>query len=252
VSTELPADLLEMDTLLRRAARDFEYPVTLPIAAGVSERLRPRAAPRFWSLPLARAAASVALALVAALGVSIAIPASRGALADFFNIGHVRVDKSPPAGSTPPALSPASFAEPSTLAQARAATDFPLRLPTRDGVALEPNAVYVQKADVSGVVYAVILSYDAYDLYETSAGLFGKGLPDPALLKEIEFDGRDAYWIEEGGHIAESYDAQGRLVVESRRTVDRATLLWEDGEVGYRLETSLSQDEALDVARSLR
>jgi hypothetical protein len=101
-------------------------------------------------------------------------------------------------------------------------------------------------------VYAVIVSYDAYDLYETSAGLFGKGLPDPALLNEIEFDGRDAYWIEEGGHIAESYDAQGRLVVESRRTVDRATLLWEDGEVGYRLETSLSQDEALDVARSLR
>lgn len=253
MSTELPADLLQMDTLLRRAARDLDYPAMLPIAAGVSERLQPRyAAPRLWSMPLARAAASLALAIVAAIGISVAVPQSRGALADFFGLSHVRVDKEPSVGPTPPVLSPESFAQPSTLADARAATDFPLRLPTSNGVALEPDAVYVQRYDSPADVYAVIFVYDDYDLYETSAGLFGKGLPDPSLIHEIQFDGRDAYWVDQGGHIAESYDDQGRLVIETRRTVDRATLLWEDGEVGYRLETSLSQDDAIEVARSLR
>lgn len=249
----MPADLLQIDTLLRRAARDFDYPATLPIAAGVSERLQPHYdTPRLWSMPLARAAASLALAIVAVIGISLAVPQSRGALADFFGLSHVRVDKEPSVGPTPPVLSPASFAEPSTVVAAQAAIDFSLRFPTRDGVALQPNAVYVQRYDGPADVFAVIFVYGDYDLYETSAGLFGKGGPDPSLIHEIEFDGRDAYWVDQGGHIAEAYDDQGRLVVESRRSVDRATLLWEDGVVGYRLETSLSQDDAIEVARSLR
>jgi len=253
VNAEMPADLFQMDALLRRAARDIDYPATASIAPGVSARLQPRAAaPRLWAMPFARAAAGVALAVVALIGISIAVPQSRDALADLFGLSHVRIDKEPSAGPTPPVLSPQSFAEPSTLAAARLAAGFALRLPMRGGVALQPNAVYVQRYDSPPDVYAVILVYDDFDLYETDAGFFGKNLPDAALLHEITFDGRDAYWIDEGGHIAESYDNQGRLVVESRRTVDRATLLWEDGDVGYRLETSLSQDEAIDVARSLR
>lgn len=253
MNADMPADLLQMDALLRRAARDIDYPATASIAAGVSTRLQPRAAaPRLWAMPFARAAAGLAIAIVALIGISIAVPTSRDALADFFHLSHVRIDKGPSVGPTPPVLSPESFAEPSTVAEVRLGVDFPLRLPTRDGVVLQPDAVYVQRYDSPADVYAVIFVYDDVDLYETAAGFFGKNLPDQSLLREIEFDGRNAYWIDEGGHIAESYDDQGRLVVESRRTVDRATLLWEDGGVTYRLETSLSQDDAIEVARSLR
>jgi len=72
------------------------------------------------------------------------------------------------------------------------------------------------------------------------------------ISSRFEFGGQPALWIDEGGHIASFLDEAGRVVVESRRTVDRATLLWEEGGITYRLETSLSQEEAIRVAESLR
>jgi hypothetical protein len=258
MSAELSPELFALDMLLRSAARDFAYPRTPTIAAVVSARLREETAPRrpaiagrLWAAPMWRLAAGAAIALVLALGVSIALPRSREALAHFFGLSHVRVEIGPVVGSTPPVLSPDSFAEPSDVTSAQARLDFPLRYPTRDGVRLEPKAVYVEFPGSTAPV--VIFTYDDYDLYETKQGFFGKGGPDPSLIHEIEFDGHAALWIDQGGHIAESYDALGRLVVESLRTVDRATLLWEDdGGVTYRLETSLTQAKAIEVARSLR
>jgi len=100
----------------------------------------------------------------------------------------------------------------------------------------------------------VIFVYEdeGFDLYQTRQGYFGKGAPDPSLIHEIAFGGHPALWIDEGGHIASFLDGQGRVVVESRRSVDRATLLWEEDGITYRLETSLSQEEAVRVAESLR
>ena len=257
MSAELRPELFEIDALLRSAARSFAYPPTPQIAARVSARLRgelgAERAPllgRLWAAPPLRAFAGVAMALLLAVGVSVAVPQSRDALADFFGLSHVRVDTGPVVGPTPPVLSPESFAEPSTAEGARAAVDFPLRFLEEDGVRYYPNDVYVQGE--SPDLPVVIFVYDDFDLYQTRLSFFGKGGPDPSLIHEIEFDGLSALWIDEGGHIAQFYDEEGRLVIESRRTVARATLLWEQDGVTYRLETSLLQDEAIEVARSLR
>jgi hypothetical protein len=252
---ELSPELLAIDALLRRASGAFAYPPTPRIADAVAARLRdeparPPLLPRLLAAPLARAAAGAALALLLVLGVSLAVPRSREALADFFGLSSVRVDRTPHVGPTPPALSPESFARPATIEEARAAVAFPLRFYERDGVRYYPNAVYL--ADAGSTIPYPILVYDDFDLYERQGGFFGKGGPDPDLIHEIEFDGMPALWIDEGGHIAETYDAEGRLIVESVRTVERATLIWERDGITFRLETALSQAGAIEVARSLR
>lgn len=255
---ETDAGILEMERLLRNAASAFTYPETPTISAVVGDRIRQASPERSWrivealrvgwSRPLARAAI-VAISVVAlVVGAALAVPQSRSALADFFGLSHVRVDVGPIAEPTPPALSPISFARPATLEEAREVADFAVRLPTINGAALNPDAVYLQ----GEVAVVTIFVYDdeGYDLYESRGAFFGKGVTAP--FDGIEFDGHDALWISEGGHVASFLDEDGQVMVESRRTVDRATLFWEENGVTYRLETSLSQEEAIRVAQSLR
>ena len=260
MSDELPPDFSEMDALLRRASRAFVYPQTPPMAVAVTARLREpgpsalrvlvEAVRGWWRRPLPRIAVAVLTAALVVLGAALAVPQSRTALADFFGLSHVRVDEEPSVGQLPPVLSPESFAAPALLADAQDAVDFPLRFPTSDGARLEPTAVYLRGGNTS--VPTVIFVYEEFDLYQTRAGFFGKGGPDLSLIHEIEFGGQPALWIDEGGHVASFLDEEGRLVVESRRTVERATLLWERDSVTYRLETALSQEEAIRAAESLR
>lgn len=260
MSDELAPDISEMDALLRRASRAFAYPQTPAMVVAVTARLREpgpsvlgvlaEIVRGWWRRPLPRIAVAVVITALVVLGAALAVPQSRTALADFFGLSNVRVDEEPSVGQLPPVLSPGSFAAPVLLADAQDAVDFPLRFPTSDGARLEPNAVYLQGENTSAP--AVIFVYEEFDLYQTRAGFFGKGGPDLSLIHEIEFGGQPALWIDEGGHIASFLDEQGRLVVESRRTVERATLLWERDGVTYRLETALSQEEAIRAAELLR
>ena len=253
MSADLSLEIGPVEALLRSAAESFIYPPTPPIAGAVQARLRePVRGPGVAWRWRVRPAVGVALAVLgtAALiaGSALAVPRSRSALATFFGLSHVQIESQPTAGPTPPALSPESFARPASLGEAQQAVDFALRFPTRDGARLEPDAVYLQGEGAAMPV--AILVYDDYDLYQTGLGFFGKGT-DPSLIHGLSFGSHDALWIDEGGHIATFLDAQGRLVVESRRTVGRATLLWEEDGITYRLETALSQAEAISVAESL-
>jgi hypothetical protein len=247
-----------IEELLHRAGGGFAFPATPSLAAGVMAQIDAQPAPRrglldslraWWQQPArwiaAGAAAAIAVVAVASL---LAVPSTRAAIADFFGFGNVRVEVEPEAPEAP-LLSPQSFAAPAALGEAQAAVDFPLRLPAADGVALQPDAVYLR---TEGGKPVAILSYDGYDLYQTRDASFGKTLRDEDDFQEIEFDGHPALWIAAGGHIASFLDEEGRVVVESRREVDRATLFWQEGGVTYRLETSLPQAEAIEVARSLR
>lgn len=258
MSQELGPEIVEIDALLERAGRAFAYPATPPLAEAVLARLpavRPSQTPfdavrRWWQQPAARivTAAVTTVALVA--GGALAVPQSRSALADLFGLSHARIDVVTPGLTTPtPPVRPAeSFARPVTLQEAQAAVNFPLRVPHEGGVALEPDAVLLVERSTPPVA---VFTYEEFDLYETRDGTFIKNVA-PELIHEVEFRGEVAYWIDQGGHIASFLDEQGNEVLEYRRTVERATLLWEEGGVTYRLETSLSQEEALRVAESVR
>ncbi|MEX0785956.1 MAG: hypothetical protein WD939_04910 [Dehalococcoidia bacterium] len=247
---------LGMDGLLRQGAPSFAYPPTPAIADAVVARVRaeqPRglAGVFDWLRGPALRPALAALAVVAVIvGSLLAVEQSRTAIAEFFGVGGVKVDRTPLAGPTPLALSPDSFAEPATIGEVQARVGFPLRFYMEGGAPANIDRVYL--GDTNSTAPYAIFVYPEFDLYQREFGFFGKGGLDPSLIQDIGFDGTPAIWIEQGGHIAESYDAQGRLLVESRRSVDRATLLWERDGVTLRLETGLSQEEAIDVARSIR
>ena len=98
----------------------------------------------------------------------------------------------------------------------------------------------------------LVYEHKDYDLYQSTRGFFGKGLPDADLSRESAVHGNPAIWIGSGGHIARSLDADGKLLIETERIVERGTLLWEEGGVSYRLETGLAEAEAILVAESLR
>ena len=245
-----------VDALLRSSAAAFSYPRTPDIATRVRARLdsepyKASIIERVWAAmkrPVLRVAAVSLLVAVVAVASALAIPQSREALADLFGLSSVKIEVGPVDGPPPPILSPNSFASPATLTSAQEAVAFEIRLPVKNGVRILPDAVYLQGIGI------VILSYESedFDLYQASVGFYGKGLPDADLARESAVHGQAAIWIDSGGHIARSLDANGRLLIETERTVERGTLLWEEGGISYRLETGLSEDEAILLAESLR
>ena len=249
------------ETLLRDAARDLRYPATPPIAAAVAARLREEgpvrsggllgAAQRWWSRPAARLAFAAASVVLLIVGAALAVPQSRTALAELFGLSHVQIEVGPATGPEAPVRSPISFAQPATLAEARAAVDFTLKLPAGIEGTLAPGAVYLQGDGEDPHLVILVYEDEGYDLYQTKFGMFGKG-GVPAPFRETQVDGHSALWIDSGGHIAWFLDDEGEVVVESRRSVERATLFWEDEGLTYRLETSLSEEDAIAVAESLR
>ena len=258
MSQQLTPEYSDVDALLRASAKAFSYPRTPNvIAASVRIRLDDEAsfAERLRAVlarPSLRAAAAVVLVAVVVVSSALVVPQSREALADFFGLSRVKIEIGPMLGPPPPVLSPESFAEPATLQTAQEAVDFGIRLPTERGVQMLPDAVYVEDRWPGAEVVITVYEEEGYDLYQSAQGYFGKGLPQADLLLDARVHGQEAIWIGVGGHVASSLDAQGRVVIETLRSVERATLLWEEVGVTYRLETSLSLDEAIRIAESLR
>ena len=63
-------------------------------------------------------------------------------------------------------------------------------------------------------------------------------------------DGARGYWIDGPPHFFMYIDANGDPVDDSRRLVGD-TLIWTDGDVTFRLESSLGRDRAIELAESL-
>ena len=161
MNEQLSPGIAAVDALLRDASQALAYPPAPALAPSVLERIeRERHAPvsGWWSRPLVRMGAALAVAVVVIAGVATAIPQSRSALAGFFGLSNVRVEIVPATEPAPPGLSPGSFARPSTLAEAETVAGFELRFPARGGVPLVPDAVYLQGEEFQQPV--VIFAFD--------------------------------------------------------------------------------------------
>jgi hypothetical protein len=261
MSDDLAPDVREIDALLRRAAPAFAYPPTPAIADAVTARLRAATAaePSGWRAmlggwfrrPLMRPIVAVASAAFVVVAVALAVPTSRTAIAEFLGLRHVRVEVVPTATARVPTAVPGSFARPATLAEVELATVFPLRFPTRDGVRLEPDEVYLYGTGADSIVIFVY-EEEPFDLYQSQDALLGKGVSDSDDYEQFQFDGHNALWFPPGDHLASFLDPRGTPIAGTERTVERATLLWDVDGITYRLETSLSRDQAIAVARSLQ
>lgn len=242
-------DELMLERLLERASSNTTYPPTPAVRrlvlAAIAEPV-PTAASRRPALALA------AIAMIAfVLAIALAVPTSRSAIAEFFGVEGSKIERlpTPAPGVTPTPLStPAeigTYAQPSTLADAAAAVGFTPALAPGLG---EP-AVYLARYSKESVV---ILRYPGLDLWEMKARdlNFGKGLAEDVIVRDLAVNGRAAYWIEGGPHAVYLFDRTGE-VPGSERTVARNTLIWRTDFAFYRIETTLSQADALRIAETL-
>lgn len=260
---------LEFENRLRTMARDMGYPRTPDIAGTVMERLRPVPRPRFAPRRLAWSLTFI-LVLLSSL---MLIPPVRAAILEFIQIGIVRIfpqnveptvevvttatpQSVMPATATPgePAPLLISFldqiAGETKLASVQDTVPYPILLPTYPADLREPNHVYVQ--DAEGAMTILVWTDPnqpervTMSLHFIPAGHWAINKFGPVTIQETEVDGQRAIWAVGPYPLLMR---NGSLQIE--RLIEGHVLIWEDGDMTYRLETDLPLDEAIRIAESL-
>lgn len=262
---ELERELFEGQVVA--IAAGLEYPRTPDIARQVMRRLRRGTRSRFRSRRLAWSLAIV-LTLCSSL---MLIPPARAAILEFIQIGVVRIfgpQSTPPApveevpstmvpltatpGPTLPALIPLleDIVGEMTLEEARQAVNFPILLPSYPAELGQPDRVFVQDADGN---MAILIWLDPerparvmMSLHIIPAGSWAVDKIEPTTIREASVNGRRAIWTV-GPYALRLHTGD----IDFKRMVDGHVLIWQQGNVTYRLETELSLEEAVKIAESL-
>lgn len=231
----------ELETRLAALAEEIHFPETPTIEVPAA---RTSTATHRRGLRMLAIACVVA---VAALGAVLALsPGARSAFRELFRIGGAEVVRleQPPAATDE--IVP--FGDRVTLAAARRAVSFPVRVPSAFPA---PFAVYVDRA--AGIVSLVRCCERRLVLSQfpsTFPGALRKLLGPADRVEPVEVDGGEGVWITGGDHVIRLLPRNGPLV-ERTIWVTGAVLLWERAGMTYRLEGGLTLDEALRIARSL-
>jgi hypothetical protein len=225
-------------------AAGFRYPPTPDIAARLQQRrARPARRPRLaWA---------VAIVLVIAAGL-LTVPAVRAAVVEIVKFGAVRIFLGGPTPTPLPPTGHLSLSElpgETTLEAARASAEIPIRLPSYPSDLGPPDRVYLLNG-FGGIVILVWEDPNYPDLarlalFEIPPGPIVNKL-FPERIESASVAGRPAIWTT-GDHFVE-------LIMESRQElvlVRGNVLIWSLEGVTYRLETTLSLEEALRIAESL-
>ncbi len=248
---ERPPDAWEAG--LRREALAFAYPPTPDIAGAVSRRLEtPRTRP-----PSVRRFALAALAILLLAAAALAVPGVRAAVLEWLQIGAIRLrlEEAPPTLPAATPRPPAGLGPTLTLAEASVRADFPLRLPAADLGLGPPDEVFLSEASgPEGRGQVVVLVWHVPDrpdvvrlsLYQIGVRFFGIKTAASASVRQARVGAYEAFWVP-GPHplqLAEGGENAWTLVPGN-------VLIWADDVVTYRLESDLTLEEALRLARSL-
>lgn len=236
----------DLETALRAVGTRLDVPAPPDVTAAVLSRLDEKPRPRIvYRLVAAGIAAVVALAT--AMVVS---PAVRAAVYDLLRIGGVEIHENQPAPVSPtPSVDPPLPGERDvSLAEARRAVGFPLRLPAKLGA-----PATVRLIDGARVVSMAFGSAHG----QVRVDEFDGGL-DPMFTKfasaddvhHVTVSGGPAVWVDRP-HPVLYTDRDGNLREESARLAG-STLIWESDGVTYRVEGELTRHQAIEIAESLR
>ena len=267
---------MDLEARLRSIASGMDYPRTPDIAAIVSTRLRAQAGSRFSSKAFAW---SLTILLVLCSSLML-IPPVRAAIIEFIQIGAVRIfpqygqptDRptaqpthitTPETHPTPtPTLTPKPPNPPlisildrmtgsTTLASAREQVDYPILLPTYPANLGEPDYVFTQDAEGTMTILVwidpkqpdkVLMSLHFIPSESWAINKMG-----PKVIQETLVNGNYAIWAE-GPYPLRVRDNNE---IYFTRMVDGHVLIWEVGNITYRLETGLSMEETVKIAESL-
>ncbi len=236
-----------MSALERRlydAAAEYPFPPTPDVAVAVVQQLPAR------RRSVRRQLAIALLALVVALGALFGFSSgARSAVLDLLDaIPGVRIER---VEELPPSrLLPAfDFGRPATLEAAQRRAGFPVRLPSKLG---RPDEVYFDRdPDGSPVVTVRYDSKLVLTEWRSTAVLFYKLAGRAANVERIEFDGHPAVWMEGPGDHAVFYLGANANEYSREARLAGHVLVWQEGEIGYRLEARVSRGRAMELARSL-
>jgi hypothetical protein len=262
----MAAALLDLADTLRpdqRFATELETRITATVPrtrrAGRGARPMPlvRHAPdvprrniRRWPAARSAIAAAVLLSLV------LLAPQVRAAVQALWQLGAVHITRTEPtpvtaAGPTPtPLASVLDLAGQTTLSNARTRAGFPIRLPTYPPDLGRPDLVYLQ--DLNGPLVVLVWLVPGHpdqvrlSLHELSSGVFVYKVAPPAI-QTTTVHGQPALWTD-GPYLVVVRDGSTEL----RRLVTGHVLIWTEGGLTYRLETSVSLSDAVRIAASLR
>lgn len=217
-------------------------------------------------------------ALVLALVALLAIVAIAGALGLGLPGLRIILGEAPPtpsatiAPSAPPSASatPEALGASLRLGEALDPSDpdgleeragFPVRLPNDPEIG-PPETAYIDETKGGQVTLLWPTRPDLPATLQPDVGLllsqfrgtvgeqfFAKATAN-TIVEPVQVDGRGGYWLTGDPHVF-FWEGQGGFVDDPRRWVGDV-LLWSDGLITYRLETSLGRDEAIRIAESMR
>ena len=271
---------------LRALGTAIDYPaVSAGFAAGVVTRLEeaPPAMPPWWRRLLGTGTGedrptrtrTLQRALVLAVILLLVIAAIATALG--IGVPGIRIflgstSTASPAGSTP-SSSPSASARPAAslpagaslglgtltpLEEVEASVGFKPRLPAGIG---RPAAAYVRDRRLMLVwpqsselpqllapgVGLIVTEFDG----RVESGYYSKVANMGTIVEAVSVGGHRGYWLTGEAHQLWYVDEDGTQINEPPRLVGQA-LIWADDALTYRLETSLSRDEAIRLAESMR
>jgi hypothetical protein len=264
---ELQQELFEKQLL--SISKGLDYPRTPDIAGSVMTRLRGATRPRFisrrfvWSL-------TVILILFSSL---MLIPPARAAIIEFIQIGVVRIFRAEPTPLAPPnqeipstvvpvTATPVPTSQPlipilenlageMTLDEAQKAVNYPILLPSYPPDVGKPDRIFVQDADGKMTVLVwldpqhpdqILMS-----LHFLPAGSWAIKKIEPTHIQDTTVNSQRAIWAI-GPYPLRLSNGDLDFV----RLIDGHVLIWEQGDITYRLETDLSLEEAVKIAESLQ
>ena len=254
--------MTDLERVLRDLGDHLDYPEAPHLPAAVRARLvesPTRRRPWFDAGAHRRVLVVAAVvAFVAASTVAFWTPARR-AVADLFGLPGVRFI------NEPAPVAPGSglrLGEKVGLAEAGRRVDFPVQVPSSLG---PPDSVYVDAAAAETVVSLVYRpGPELPEAGSTGVGLLlsqfrgrletdvlAKFLGPGSRMEAVSVDGRPGYWLPGPPHVVLYLDPRGEVREDTARLAANV-LLWDDGGVIRRLESSLPRDAALALARSVR
>jgi hypothetical protein len=268
----------ELEEALRDLGGHLDHPATPPLAERVATRLRE--APERPAAPLVlprrrqvrRLAVAGLAAAVLAAAVLVLSPTTREAVADLLGLRgiKIRLGGPPTSATTSPSTTERGgvgaslgLGRRTTLDQARASVKFPVTVPTAAGFE-RPDAVYVEPEHPADgrvdLVYRARPGLPASPY--TEAGLlitqfrasvevdFMKKLSGAGQVQFLTVAGGPGYWLPQVHDLIYT-DRSGSPQQEHSRLAG-STLIWQRGDVTYRLEGRISREQAIRIAESMR
>ena len=244
----------DVERELRALATDVEFPPTPALAAAVRARIAKM--PRQQAFAWRRALVVATATLVVAIGAVMAVPSARTAVLEWLGLRGVSIERVPERRAVPLG-GDLALGDEVTLEQARRDARFRVRVPRLEGLG-DPDAVYFSTAYASGGYVSLVYgSRREVRLLVTQfraridEDLIQKLVAPGTRVERATVRGRStAFWIEGALHEIFYVDERGHVMPDTARVAGN-TLLWQLGDVTFRLEGAATLEEALRIARSM-